>query len=324
PRYFNAGMRGSKTELWEGGHRVPCFIRWPKGNLGEPRDIGGLTQVQDLLPTVLAMCEVERVDGPDFDGMNLLPVLRGETEISDDRILVINYSRMPGFTAIPSPYSQTQMSAEQAGVLWKRWRLLENRELYNLETDPLQQKNVIEEHPEVVAKMREALYANWEKIKDFANEPQRMIVGDPRENPSKLSATEWLDVFVDQQGQIRRGVKKSGFWMIDVAEAGEYDIELRRWPREVDAPISGVPSVDAKGCRALPIETASLYLTGHNHLSIGEKKPYSFEGLTQPVGKEDKAAVFTMNLKKGPTTLHTWFRGPSLDISAYYVYVTKK
>ena len=79
--------------------------------------------------------------------------------------------------------------------------------------------------------MREALYANWEKIKDFANEPQRMIVGDPRENPSKLSATEWLDVFVDQQGQSRRGVKKSGFWMIDVAEAGEYEIERRRWPR---------------------------------------------------------------------------------------------
>ncbi len=30
PRYYNAGMRGQKTELWEGGHRVPCFISWPK------------------------------------------------------------------------------------------------------------------------------------------------------------------------------------------------------------------------------------------------------------------------------------------------------
>ena len=34
PQYFNAGMRGKKTEIWEGGHRVPCFIRWPKGGLG--------------------------------------------------------------------------------------------------------------------------------------------------------------------------------------------------------------------------------------------------------------------------------------------------
>jgi arylsulfatase len=59
PQYFNAGMRGKKTEIWEGGHRVPCFIRWPKGNLGEPRDIGGLTQVQDILPTLLDLCKIK-------------------------------------------------------------------------------------------------------------------------------------------------------------------------------------------------------------------------------------------------------------------------
>ncbi len=31
-KYFNAGMRGMKIELWEGGHRVPCFISWPEGD----------------------------------------------------------------------------------------------------------------------------------------------------------------------------------------------------------------------------------------------------------------------------------------------------
>jgi arylsulfatase A-like enzyme len=35
PQYFNAGMRGKKTEIWEGGHRVPCFIRWPNGRSWE-------------------------------------------------------------------------------------------------------------------------------------------------------------------------------------------------------------------------------------------------------------------------------------------------
>ena len=30
---FNAGMRGKKIDLWDGGHRVPCFIRWPAGEL---------------------------------------------------------------------------------------------------------------------------------------------------------------------------------------------------------------------------------------------------------------------------------------------------
>ncbi len=323
PEYFNANMRGRKTEIWEGGHRVPCFIRWPHGDLGESRDIDGLTQVQDLLPTLLEMTGVEKQDGPDFDGMNLLPILKGQSEVSEDRTLVINYSRMPGFSAFPSPYSQTRMSADQAAVLWKRWRLLENRELYNLDSDPLQENNVINDHPEVVARMREALEADWDYIKDYANEPQRLIIGDDRDNPARLTACEWLDVFVDQQGQIRRGVRKSGFWMVDVAEDGEYEIELRRWPREVDAPIAGIPK-GMEGAKALPINSASLYLTGYNHRTVAEKKPYQFEGLTQPVKKDDHAAVFTMNLKKGPTTLHTWFQGPELEISAYYVYVTRK
>ena len=127
PQYFNAGMRGKKTELWEGGHRVPCFIRWPNGNLAKPQDIGGLTQVQDILPTLLDLCQINAESGPEFDGMSLAPVLRDEQQVSDERVLIMNYSRMSGFSNYPSPHSQTQMRADQAGVLWKRWRLLEDR-----------------------------------------------------------------------------------------------------------------------------------------------------------------------------------------------------
>ncbi len=50
---FNAGMREGKTKYYDGGHRVPCWLRWPGGGLGEPRDIAFPTQVQDLLPTLL-------------------------------------------------------------------------------------------------------------------------------------------------------------------------------------------------------------------------------------------------------------------------------
>jgi arylsulfatase len=319
PQYYNAGMRGSKTQLWEGGHRVPCFIRWPAGQLGQPRDVGGLTQVQDLLPTLISACEINPDKAPDFDGTNLLPVFKGQAMVDEDRMLIINYSRMPGFSSYPSPYSQTQMQADQAGVLWKRWRLLENRELYNLESDPLQEQNVINDHPEVVAKMRKHLYADWERVKHLANKPDRIIIGTKHEPVTKLSATEWLDVFVDQQRQILRGVKKSGYWLLDVAEAGEYEIELRRWPKEADAPIRGA----VPGGTALPITRAHLFFSGHNHLAIGKKKPYSFEGFTQPVSPKAKAVTFTMYLNKGPTTLHTWFQGKDFELSAYYAYIRK-
>jgi len=62
----------------------------------------------------------------------------------------------------------------------------------------MQKKNVIDQHPDVVAKMRKPLYEWWEGVKDLANEVQNAaIVGTQYENPTKLSATEWLDVFVD-------------------------------------------------------------------------------------------------------------------------------
>ena len=167
------------------------------------------------------------------------------------------------------------MRADQAAVLWRRWRLLEDRELYNLESDPMQQKNVINQHPEVVTKMRQHLYAWWDGVKHLANEEQRIIVGTKYENPTKLSATEWLDVFIDQQGQILRGVQKSGYWLIDVARAGKYEIELRRWPKESEGTINGTLP-DGTG-NALPITQAMLYLSGHNHLEIAQKRSYRFD-----------------------------------------------
>ena len=39
---FNAGMRGKKRSLYDGGHRVPLFFRWPAGKIGAPRDIDAL------------------------------------------------------------------------------------------------------------------------------------------------------------------------------------------------------------------------------------------------------------------------------------------
>jgi hypothetical protein len=50
------------------------------------------------------------------------------------------------------------------------------------------------------------------------------------------------------------GTRKSGYWLLDVAEAGEYDFELRRWPREIDTPLM---DESATGGAALPISTPS-------------------------------------------------------------------
>ncbi|WP_145073749.1 arylsulfatase [Aureliella helgolandensis] len=312
PRYFNAGMRGGKVTLWEGGHRVPCFIRWPAGKLQSPTDLAELTQVQDILPTLLDLCEL-----PDpseaLDGTSLAALLRGTVDELQDRMLVINYSRMP--IRVTPNNNPAVPQRDGAAVLWKRWRLLQDRELYDLATDPLQQRNVIDQHPDVVQAMRTTLNEWWDRIAPTVNEPQAITIGSEHEPESKLTACEWFDVFVDQQGQVRAGVAKNGQWHLRVAEAGEYEFELRRWPREAEFSLAaGCPALEvtdgtlARG-KALPIHSAVI--------EIGEQK------LAKPASDQSRHVTFRMVLPAGDTQLRATF----LDAQdrelcgAYYVYV---
>ena len=302
PRYYNAGMRGMKTQLWEGGHRVPCFIRWPQGNLGNPRDISGLTQVQDLLPTLMELCGINTSGKTGFSGISLAPTLRGGSGAPEDRMLVINYSRMPIGFEFPSPAAPSVMRREGAGVLWKHWRLLRELELYNLDDDPTQQNNVIDQHPEVASRMLGYLNTWWEEVKNIANEPQRVIIGSDHENPMMITACEWMDVFVDQQVQIERGVRKNSYWLLQVNQAGEYDFELRRWPCESD-----IALMDGEdGNTALPIAAARFFLSGVS-LEAAGSEAFSFNGNRKEVLPGDKSVTFTANLEAGPITLHAWF-----------------
>ncbi len=313
--YYNAGMRGRKCSLWEGGHRVPCFVHWPAGGLNRGRDVAGLTEAQDILPTLADLCGLPAP--PACDGVDLAPALRGRGNPPEDRMLVVNYSRMPGELDYPSPDSPSIVRREGAAVLWRRWRLLEGRALYDLDADPLQQTNVIDRHPDVAEKMLAHLDAWWAEVEALANKPQRIIIGSDEENPSMLSACEWADVFVDQQQQVRAGARKNSYWHLHVAQAGEYEFELLRWPRESGlalreaCPRTVVTDGELPAGEALPIARGRIFINGRFHAV--ETKP------------EDAAAVFTLRLEAGPTRLHTWFdddRGRPI-CGAYYVYVTR-
>ena len=75
-RIFNAGMRGHKGQVYDGGHRVPCFIRWPKGGLVGGRDVPNLSAHVDILPTLIELCGLEAPQRIEFDGRSLIPLLR--------------------------------------------------------------------------------------------------------------------------------------------------------------------------------------------------------------------------------------------------------
>ncbi|MFC2123991.1 arylsulfatase [Bacteroidota bacterium] len=321
PQYYNAGMRGRKTQLWEGGHRVPCFIRWPEGNLSDPHDIAGLTQVQDLLPTLIDLCNLQVSGDRKFDGISLAPTLRSNTDAPEDRMLIINYSRMPIGFDFPSPVAPSIMQREGAGVLWKKWRFLRDNELYDFESDPLQQENVIDKHREIVEKMRNHLDSWWDDVKDNANDPQRVVVGNEKENPMMITSCEWLDVFVDMQVQIHRGDLKNGYWLLHVDQPGDYEFELRRWPRESDIALMDKEDDDT----ALPIAAGRIFIGGVSGETDGSQA-FGFQGERKKVQPGDKAVTFSMELKPGPITLHTWFEDDKDQpiCGAYYVYIKRK
>lgn len=307
-KVFNAGMRGTKTTLYEGGHRVPCFIRWPAGGLRPPGDVAGLAQSQDLLPTLAELCGLKWPGAPPaLDGTSLAPVLRSPAAALPDRMLVVQYSSM----GAPRP------QRGDAAVLWRDWRLVQDRELYNLADDPAQTRNVLAAHPEVAARMREHYARWWAGVEPRVNEFSRIHVGSAHEPLTRLTPCDWQDVFLDTQGQIRNGPNKSAPWALHVERPGLYEFALRRWPAEADAAIAaGLPKyqgVDGeyRAGTALPVRASRLRIGHESHEA--------------PVSADQKVAAFTARLARGPVDVQTWFLDEAGEplCGAYYVYIRR-
>lgn len=307
-RVFNAGMRGRKIELYEGGHRVPCFLRWPAGKLRPPGDVTELTSCLDIVPTLSDLCGLKSpTDGP-LDGMTLAGLLRGTQEQLPDRSLVIQFSRMNA----PKP------EKNDAAVLWQRWRLIGGKELYDLRNDPGQMQNVAAAHPDVIAKMQACYDAFWDRVSPDVNTFSRIVLGSDKENPSLLSPCEWQDVFLDQAMQIRRGELKNGTWGVEIDRPGEYEFTLRRWPEEsglaITAAAPPLKLADAQWPAGVAIPAARA------RLRVGEKE------LSQPVTGDSTSVSFTLTLPAGPTEIRSAFddaNGREL-CGAYYVTVRRK
>ena len=301
---FNAGMRGKKRSLYEGGHRVPLFLRWRAGRIGAPRDISALTHVQDVLPTLLDLSGVHAPAEAAFDGVSLAPLLRGTQQDLPERMLVVQYGGV-------------FEKHRDAAVMWDRWRLVNGKELYDLSNDPGQGSDVAGAFPDTVARMRAYYDAWWNELMPGAEAYQPIVVGARAENPARLSASDWNGVYCDNPRCVRGGQELSGPWKIRVARPGRYRFSLRRWPKESGlalgdpaAPLQGMYG-DLIAGKALPIAAARL--------RVGDSE------MQEQVSREAQEVVFEADLEPGETQLQSWFldQEGGLLAGAYYVEVQR-
>ncbi|MCY3990456.1 MAG: arylsulfatase [Caldilineaceae bacterium] len=304
---YNAGMRGRKTSLYEGGHRVPCFFRWPAAGLEGGRDVGGVTRGVDILPTLIDLCDLQAPDGWTCDGLSLAAHMRRPDKTVADRTSVVQYGHAnegarTGYTG-----------RDRAAVMWGRWRLVDGQELYNIGEDPGQQQDVAGANPELVKQLRGQYGAWWDGVSSTLTSYQPLTIGADAENPARLCSCDWAWVYADNQRGMRGPVMDSGTWHVEAARAGLYSFTLRRWPEEsglgISDPAPVMQGVDGSwpAGKALPVASAWL--------QVGRSEQ------TLPVPPDATAQTFEMAVERGPTTVKSWWhdeQGSPLA-GAYYL-----
>ena len=224
---FNASMRNRKGSEYDGGHRVPCFIRWPDGRIGGGRDIDALTAHIDLVPTLVELCELDAPAHQPWDGVSLASILRNNDHTLPDRTLFVHSQRI-----------ERPEKWRKSAVLTNRWRLVNRDELYDIQADPGQKADVAADHPDAVAALRAAYDDWWTSLEPVFDEEVRIGLGSPAQNPTLLCCHDWHgDRIPWNQQAVSRDPDWNGYWSVDVLEQGQYEFRLRSRPPGTPQPI---------------------------------------------------------------------------------------
>ena len=172
--------RGLKRDNWEGGHRVPFLVRWP-GKVRPGSTSDQITSLTDVMATIAAIVDVKLPDNAAEDSDNMLPAL-----LAQDRKPIRKYILQQGFggaryLAIRRGKWKYLAHKGSGGNNYKSHRLLQKyrlpdtapdapAQLYDLEADPGETKNLYFDHPEIVEELKSLLK---ESIKSGRSVPRR-------------------------------------------------------------------------------------------------------------------------------------------------------
>jgi len=310
---YNAGMRGKKGSSYEGGHRVPFFIRWNAGNLAGGRDINRISAHIDVLPTLQELCGLHGDPDSRPDGISLVPLFYNTSENWPERSLIVDSQRL-----------QNIVKWKSSAVMDDHWRLINGTELYNMDNDPGQEKDIAGQYPETVGRLRESYEKWWLSLDpDRLNSTYAYIrTGTPYETVSRISAhdmhTGILERAWHQYGALT-GSRARGVFKIAFSESGEYLISLRRYPEEsqlaINQPVEARPATleinnPMPGSTQLGLSGARLVVGNVDK----EKKS----------GEDDRSADFKVHMEEGKYDMEAYFTDKAgIEYPAYYIYIRK-
>ena len=318
---FNAGMRGKKGSEYDGGHRVPFFIHWPNGGMDRLKKVDTLCHAVDVAPTLLDLTGGKNPKGYKFDGVSIRKVLEADGDVNwPDRMLITDSQRV-----------KDPIKWRKSSVMSQGWRLVNQKELYNIDKDPGQTKNIASQNPDQVARMQ-AFYDDWwAELEPTFAETTELHVGHKDHPVVSLTSHDWIGGPTPwNQGHNRskyplkkgKSAKHEGHWALKVLKTGTYQIEVMRWPAESGKAINeelvagaDVPG-ESKAFRAqvgqsIGAKSATLRLNGKNLQN-------------KPVSKGAKKVVFETKLKKGKHELSPFFHVPEGELGCYYAVITTK
>ena len=286
---FNAGMRGKKSSIYEGGHRVPFFLHWPAGGFSKGRDIETLAAHIDVLPTLADLCQLPKPDQRfDVAGLSLTPLLADKAKSWNRNHLFLQYHGGAHHKFAPGPLINSV-------VMTERWRLVNTaseQELYDIQSDPSQRDNIVNQRPEIVIDLRTAYQSFWQRVSPGLK-PVAIDLGDPAENPAVLCSQDWRTETGNPPWNFRsiEGIPKVTHpWLVNILRAGEYRFTLRQWPKEADKAIVGVKA---------KIKIAGL------------ESEASIPG-------NSRAVIFNLNLPAGLTELWTYIYDQNEKVGGAY------
>jgi arylsulfatase len=215
---YKAGMRGLKASVYEGGVRVPFFLKMP-GTIGMDKEIKVPAAHYDVLPTLVEICRLKMPAAIKIDGKSLMPLLQKKEIIWKDRAMVFNWAR-----GYPEPYRNIAVRKGK----YKMVGMCEESdapaalELYNLEDDPFELKDISQDNPGKISELR-IEFDNWykEMVQSPHLVPQAAIIGTKHENPTVLNRNDCMIY-----GGIWEEDKNKGYWEIVMQKSGKFDFDI--------------------------------------------------------------------------------------------------